>query len=120
MSGGRFAAGISGNSGGRPAGLSKVVELARAHSDKAIGALVTALEDQDPMVRMKAADLLLIRAWGKPAQALDSDTARYELARLESERRVHEAKSKMLAAEYGRSLRSGEQLAAMFPSASIK
>ena len=71
MRGKPFPVGVSGNPGGRPAGLSRVTELARAHSEKAIDALVAALDEPDPLVRMKAADLLLTRAWGRPAQALD-------------------------------------------------
>ena len=71
-----FAPGVSGNPGGRPSGLSRVTELARAHSEKALDALVAALDEPDPLVRMKAADLLLTRAWGKPSQALDESEQR--------------------------------------------
>lgn len=94
MSKGRFVPGESGNPGGRPAGLSRVTELARAHSEKAIDALVAALDEPDPMVRMKAADMLLTRAWGKPAQALDEAAQR----------------------QLDRAVKSDAELEAMFPS----
>ena len=36
----------------------------------AVGVLVTAMSDEDARVRIKAAEVLLDRGWGKPPQAL--------------------------------------------------
>ena len=101
----RFIPGVSGNPGGRPSGLSRVTELARAHSEKALDALVAALDDTDPMVRMKAADMLLTRAWGKPAQALD-----------EMEQRATEVRVQAMERAHSRTVQHDKEMALMFPS----
>jgi HEAT repeat protein len=44
--------------------------LARQQTDKAVKALIDALDDENSRVRVAAAEALLDRGWGKPAQAL--------------------------------------------------
>jgi hypothetical protein len=67
---GTFRKGVSGNPGGRPKAALNVQELARAHTEDAIRALVAAL--QNPRERVQAATALLDRGWGKPAQAIEA------------------------------------------------
>jgi len=66
-----FQPGQSGNPGGRPKGEAIVRDAARKQTEAAIGVLASALTDEDPRVRIKAAEVLLDRGWGKPSQAID-------------------------------------------------
>jgi hypothetical protein len=66
-----FAPGQSGNPGGRPKGEAKVRDAAQALTDEAIGVLADALKDDDRRIAIKAAEILLDRGWGKPAQSVD-------------------------------------------------
>jgi len=65
---GQFAAGVSGNPGGRPAQLAEVAELARARSPKVIETLYNIVLDPDQPTgaRVTAAQTLLDRGYGKP------------------------------------------------------
>jgi hypothetical protein len=65
-----FKPGQSGNPGGRPKGEGRVREAAREHTDAALGVLVTAMGDEDVRVRIKAAEVILDRGWGKAAQPI--------------------------------------------------
>ena len=65
-----FQPGQSGNPGGRPKGEAKVREAARVHTEVAIGVLVSAMDDPDARVRIKAAEVILDRGWGKAAQPI--------------------------------------------------
>lgn len=67
---GRFVKGQSGNPGGRAKGLGDIRALAQSHAPKAMAVLVAALTDDDPRVRVKAAEALLDRGYGKPAQSI--------------------------------------------------
>lgn len=68
-----FQPGQSGNPGGRPKGEAKVREAAREHTEAALAVLVGALSDEDARVRIKAAETLLDRGWGKPKQTIGGD-----------------------------------------------
>lgn len=72
---GGFQAGKSGNPGGRPKEVGHVKELAKAHSEGAIGSLVEIMEDKSspPSARVSAAIALLDRGWGRPPQAITGD-----------------------------------------------
>jgi hypothetical protein len=63
-----FQPGQSGNPGGVAKADRAVKELARQHTDKAIAALVAALDD--PKTRVAAATALLDRGYGRPVQAI--------------------------------------------------
>ena len=65
-----FKKGESGNPGGRPKVIAEVKELARAHTGEAIETLVSIMTNQKsaPAARVSAANALLDRGFGKPAQ----------------------------------------------------
>ena len=65
---GRFRAGQSGNPGGRPKALREVTEAARAHTEEAIERLAYWMRSKNPKASIAAANALLDRGWGKPAQ----------------------------------------------------
>jgi HEAT repeat protein len=71
----QFTKGQSGNPSGRPKAEGHVRELARAQTERAIKALVEALDDSNGRVRVAAATALLDRGWGRPTQAGDDDTS---------------------------------------------
>ena len=62
--------GQSGNPKGRPREVAHVRDLARSHTEAAINALVSIIQsaDQSSTARIKAAEVLLNRAWGAPGQ----------------------------------------------------
>lgn len=64
----RFQKGVSGNPGGKSKTPKEVQTLAREHTAHAIAALVKALSE--PNERVKAADILLERGWGKVTQPI--------------------------------------------------
>lgn len=65
----RFVKGKTGNPGGRPKIPKCVVEAAKAHTVDAIKALAEiATSGSDDSARVKAAEALLNRAWGKPVE----------------------------------------------------
>lgn len=66
---GRFLKGVSGNPGGRPAMPEELKAAARGLSMRALEVLEEALSDDDPRVRIVAANSILERAYGKPATA---------------------------------------------------
>lgn len=62
--------GQSANPGGRPKRLAEVEELARSHTTTAINALAAIVKNpkQHASARVKAAEVLLDRGYGKPRQ----------------------------------------------------
>lgn len=85
-----FQKGQSGNPGGRPAVAGPLRELARAHTDAALAALVAALSADENSVRVMAANSLLDRGWGKATQHHQVE------AGDELGRRMKEAAAKLL------------------------
>jgi hypothetical protein len=67
--------GQSGNPSGRPKQNPLAQELARAYTEQAVQALAEILGDPeaDQRAKIAAAQALLDRAWGKPAQTLLGD-----------------------------------------------
>ena len=63
--------GQSGNPSGRPKGTSKLRELCRAHTEKAIATLVEVMGgDGKQADRVRASEIILNRGWGTPAQEI--------------------------------------------------
>jgi len=67
-----FKKGKSGNPGGRPKEVAEVKELAKKYSEKAILRLVQILDDPNEKGKsaVAAANAILDRAYGKPAQEM--------------------------------------------------
>lgn len=68
---GRFKPGVSGNPGGRPAGLEEIRQLAQQHAPEAIQKLVDHMRSKDERVSISACNALLDRAYGKPVQTAE-------------------------------------------------
>jgi hypothetical protein len=71
IQGGRWIKGQSGNPGGRPRVMRNVQELARQRTSEAVRTLGELMRSDatPPGVRVRAAELLLDRAWGRPLQS---------------------------------------------------
>jgi Family of unknown function (DUF5681) len=88
-----FKKGQSGNPGGRPKVVAEVKELARKHTGKAIETLVSIMANPKaaPAARVSAANALLDRGYGRPAQHITGDIAASYVARLpEPAKTAHE------------------------------
>lgn len=81
----KFQKGQSGNPGGRPKEAAQVKELARKHAPAAIRKLFELMKCGNPRVEVAAAQAVLDRAYGKPAQAIvgDDDAPPIRIARIE-------------------------------------
>jgi len=64
-----FKKGQSGNPGGRPKEDAEVRAAARLHGIAAIDKLVELMNDDDPRIQISAANAILDRGFGKPAQS---------------------------------------------------
>lgn len=67
-----FVKGQSGNPAGRRKEDLNLKMLARAHTEDAIKTLAAALTSDNDRTRVAAAEVLLDRGWGKPAQFVEN------------------------------------------------
>ncbi len=94
----KWEKGKSGNPGGRPKAYRDVVEAARKRTIKAIKTLESVMTTSDnDSARVKAAEVLLDRGWGKPVQPVDLDPHN----RQELERRAREILARRAAEAEG-------------------
>lgn len=70
---GKFLKGRSGNPGGRPKEIADVKALAREHGPAAVNRLVGWMESDNAKASVSAAQALLDRGYGKPAQTIAGD-----------------------------------------------
>ncbi len=85
--GGKWVKGCpSPNPGGRPKEVAEVRELARQHSEQAIGTLVKIMDDTEApaAARVAAASAILDRGHGKPGQSITVGQAPYERSPLDA------------------------------------
>ena len=74
---GRIVAG-SLNPGGRPKLPAEVREAAQAASPRALAKVVEFLDNADPRIALRAAEILMDRAFGRPTQAIDARVEQVE------------------------------------------
>lgn len=65
-----FQPGVSGNPSGRPKENNEVKALARANAPQAMQTLIDIMTNGEPKLALQAANAVLDRAYGKPAQAV--------------------------------------------------
>lgn len=68
-----FVPGKSGNPAGRPKMPPELLQQIKDACPAAIEKIIKIANGKDPDLALKACEVLLNRAWGKPAQAVDLD-----------------------------------------------
>lgn len=81
----KFDQGISANPGGRPKKSNRAAGMCREHTEKAVEVLIKSLSSEKEDVRLKAAEQILNRGWGKPQEyvELSGDEDRPLLTKIE-------------------------------------
>jgi hypothetical protein len=79
---GLWAAGNSGNPSGRPKKVAEIAELAQQHAPEAFAKIVELMSHKDAKVALAAANSILDRAYGKPAQAVQARVETLDIGKL--------------------------------------
>ena len=85
---GMFKPGVSGNPAGRPKSDVTIMELARAHTEESIQALVNVIRDKraPASAKVNAACALLDRGWGKAPMYVESANVHMTFSELAAQR----------------------------------
>lgn len=69
--------GVSGNPGGRSKTTKQLAKLAREYTDEALATVVSIMRDEGnkPIDRLRAADIILDRGYGKAKQKIELEDA---------------------------------------------
>lgn len=68
-----FKPGQSGNPGGRRKADPNLQAAAREHTQAALEVVVACLRDRAPTVRIKAAEIIFDRGYGRPPQTIEGE-----------------------------------------------
>ena len=92
---GKFAKGVSGNPGGRPAQPQEFRQLLEKHSTTALEKVIEILQDPKSQHkdRIKAAEIILDRMYGRPVQQNINDNI---IHNAESQEQIKERLTKIL------------------------
>jgi len=83
----KFQKGQSGNPGGRPKIIAEIRDLARSAGPEAIETLAIIMRDKkaSPAARIAAANAILDRGYGRPAQSVELRTPPRDLMEISDE-----------------------------------
>jgi hypothetical protein len=81
--GGHWPPGVSGNPSGRAKGVGEIRELARQYVPAALAKIAALVNSEDEKVALAASVEILNRVFGRPVQAVETETVRWDMASLQ-------------------------------------
>src|SRR6266403_890718 len=79
---GYFLPGVSGNPSGRPKGAGEIRELARQYVPDALAKIASLVRSNDEKVALAASQEILNRVFGRPLQAVEAETVKWDMGQL--------------------------------------